>query len=221
MSLRLAVLASGRGSNLGALLAACARGCIHGGVVGVFSDKPLSGAIALAGEAGVHAWAMKPNAFETRDAFDAAMFDAIDAVQPDLIVCAGYMRIIGAAAIARFPNRMINIHPSLLPRHPGLHTHQRALEASDAEHGASVHIVIPELDAGPVLAQVRVPVHGGDTAETLAARVLAREHPLLLASVAAVASGALRLDADAIRWQGAPLREPLRLGDDDRLHAAP
>jgi phosphoribosylglycinamide formyltransferase-1 len=221
MSLRLAVLASGRGSNLGALLAACARGCIHGGVVGVFSDKPLSGAIALAGEAGVHAWAMKPNAFETRDAFDAAMFDAIDAVQPDLIVCAGYMRIIGAAAIARFPNRMINIHPSLLPRHPGLHTHQRALEASDAEHGASVHIVIPELDAGPVLAQARVPVHGGDTAETLAARVLAREHPLLLASVAAVASGALRLDADAIRWLGAPLREPLRLGDDDRLHAAP
>jgi phosphoribosylglycinamide formyltransferase-1 len=163
---------------------------------------------------------MKPNAFETRDAFDAAMFDAIDAVQPDLIVCAGYMRIIGAAAIARFPNRMINIHPSLLPRHPGLHTHQRALEAGDAEHGASVHIVIPELDAGPVLAQARLPVHGGDTAETLAARVLTREHPLLLASVAAVANGNLRLDADAIRWRGAPLLEPLRLGDDDRLHAA-
>ena len=221
MSLRLAVLASGRGSNFAALLQACAEGRIHGGVVGVFSDKPQSGAVALAAEAGIHAWAMKPNTFETRDAFDAAMFDAIDAVQPDLIVCAGYMRIIGAAAIARFPNRMINIHPSLLPRHPGLHTHQRALEAGDAEHGASVHIVIPELDAGPVLAQARVPVHGGDTAETLAARVLTREHPLLLASVAAVANGNLRLDADAIRWQGAPLLEPLRLGDDDRLHAAP
>jgi hypothetical protein len=144
----------------------------------------------------------------------------IDALAP-LAGLPWTLRIIGAAAIARFPNRMINIHPSLLPRHPGLHTHQRALEAGDAEHGASVHVVIPELDAGPVLAQVRVPVHDGDTAETLAARVLAREHPLLLASVAAVAGGALRLDADAIRWQGAPLREPLRLGDDDRLHAAP
>ena len=221
MSLRLAVLASGRGSNFAALLQACGDGRIRGSVVGVFSDKPQSGAVALAAEAGIHAWAMKPNTFETRDAFDTAMFDAIDAVQPDLIVCAGYMRIIGAAAIARFPNRMINIHPSLLPRHPGLHTHQRALEAGDAEHGASVHIVIPELDAGPVLAQARVPVHGGDTAEALAARVLTREHPLLLASVAAVANGDLRLDADAIRWQGAPLRKPLRLGDDDRLHAAP
>lgn len=219
MSLRLAVLASGRGSNLGALLAACADDRIHGRVVGVFSDKPLSGAIGLASEAGIHAWAMKPNGFATRDAFDAAMFDAMDEVQPDLIVCAGYMRIIGTAAIARFPNRMINIHPSLLPRHPGLHTHQRALDAGDTEHGASVHVVIPELDAGPVLAQARVPVRAGDTAETLAARVLAREHPLLLASVAAVANGDLRLDADAIQWQGAPLREPLRLGHDDRLHA--
>lgn len=221
MSLRLAVLASGRGSNFAALLEACADGRIAGRVVGLFSDKPGSGAVALANASDVHVWAMKPNAFETREAFDAAMFDAIAAVQPDLIVCAGYMRIIGAAAIARFPNRMINIHPSLLPRHPGLHTHQRALEAGDAEHGASVHVVIPELDAGPVLAQARVPVHGDDTAETLAARVLAREHPLLLASVAAVAGGALRLDADAIRWHGAPLGQPLRLGDDDRLHAAP
>lgn len=221
MSLRLAVLASGRGSNFAALLEACADGRIAGRVVGLFSDKPGSGAVALANASDVHAWAMKPNAFETREAFDAAMFDAIAAVQPDLIVCAGYMRIIGAAAIARFPNRMINIHPSLLPRHPGLHTHQRALEAGEAEHGASVHVVIPELDAGPVLAQARVPVHGDDTAETLAARVLAREHPLLLASVAAVAGGALRLDADAIRWHGAPLGQPLRLGNDDRLHAAP
>lgn len=220
MSLRLAVLASGRGSNLGALLAACADDRIHGRVVGVFSDKPLSGAIGLASESGIHAWAMKPNGFATRNAFDAAMFDAIAEIQPDLIVCAGYMRIIGTAAIARFPNRMINIHPSLLPRHPGLHTHQRALDAGDTEHGASVHVVIPELDAGPVLAQARVPVHAGDTAETLATRVLAREHPLLLASVAAVANGDLRLDADAIQWRGAPLREPLRLGSDDRLHAA-
>ena len=220
MSLRLAVLASGRGSNLGALLVACSDGRIDGAVVGVFSDKPACGAVALAQGSGVHAWAMKPNAFETRDAFDAAMFDAIVAIQPDLIVCAGYMRIIGAAAIARFPQRMINIHPSLLPRHPGLHTHQRALDAGDAEHGASVHVVIPELDAGPVLAQVRVPVLAGDTAEALASRVLAREHPLLLASVAALSRGEMTLDAGAPRWHGEHLRAPLLLGADDRLHAA-
>lgn len=220
MTLRLAVLASGRGSNLGALLAACGDRRIDGRVVGVFSDKPASGAIDMANASGVHAWAMKPNGFATREAFDAAMFDAIESVQPDLIVCAGYMRIIGTAAIARFPHRMINIHPSLLPRHPGLHTHQRALDAGDAEHGASVHVVIPELDAGPVLAQVLVPVLSDDTAETLAARVLAREHPLLLASVAAAARGELTLASDALRWRGDLLRSPLQLGADDRLHAA-
>ena len=153
MSLRLAMLVSGQGSNFAALLAACAEGRIDGEVVGVFSDKPDCGAVARARAAGVHTWAMRPNTIAGREAFDAAMFDAIEAVQPDLIVCAGYLRIIGPAAIERFPHRMINLHPSLLPRHPGLHTHARALAAGDAEHGASVHIVIPELDAGPVVAQ--------------------------------------------------------------------
>lgn len=221
MSLRIAVLASGQGSNLAALLEACALGRIDGAVLGVFSDKPECGALALAREAGITTWASKPKAFATREAFDAAMFDAIEAVQPDLIVCAGYMRIIGAAAIDRFPNRMLNLHPSLLPRHPGLHTHQRVLEAGDAEHGASVHIVIPELDAGPVVAQVRVPVRVDDRADTLAARVQAREHPLLLASVAAFARGELRLDADTLRWHGEPLAAPLRLTDDDHLEPCP
>ena len=220
MSLRIAVLASGRGSNLAALQSACRDVAIDGAIVGVFSDKPDCGAVALAREAGLHAWATKPNGFPTRDAFDTAMFDAIAAVQPDLIVCAGYMRIIGTAAIARFPNRMINIHPSLLPRHPGLRTHERALAAGDAEHGASVHVVIPELDAGPVLAQVRVPVLAGDDPGRLAARVLAREHPLLLATVAAIARGELAMGAGTIRWQGEPLVAPLHLGADDRLHRA-
>lgn len=217
MSLRIAVLASGQGSNLAALLEACSDGRIDGAVVGVFSDKPECSALARARAAGVAVWASKPNAFATREAFDAAMFDAIEAVQPDLIVCAGYMRIIGATAIARFPKQMLNLHPSLLPRHPGLHTHQRVLEAGDAEHGASVHIVIPELDAGPVVAQVRVPVRVDDHAETLAARVRACEHPLLLATVAAVARGELRLDADTPRWHDKPLAAPLRLTDDDQL----
>lgn len=220
MGLRIAVLASGRGSNFAALLKACETGRICGHIVGLFSDKPDSGAVAQARDAGLHVWAAKPNAFETREAFDEAMFDAIAAVQPDLIVCAGYMRIIGAAAIARFPNRMVNIHPSLLPRHPGLHTHARALSAGDAEHGASIHVVIPELDAGPVLAQVRVPVRDDDTPGTLAARVLEREHPLLLATVAAVADGRLRLGDTGPQWQGAKLSAPLQLGPDDHLHLA-
>ena len=218
MSLRLAVLASGRGSNFAALRQACADGRIDGRVVGLFSDKPGSGAVALAREVGLPAWAESPKAFATREAFDAAMFDAILAVQPDLIVCAGYMRIIGAAAIARFPNRMINIHPSLLPRHPGLHTHQRARDAGDAEHGASVHIVIPELDAGTVLAQARVPVLPGDDADTLAARVLVGEHPLLVACVAAVSRHGLALDPP--RWQDLPLASPLQL-EGDRLVPSP
>lgn len=217
MSLRIAVLASGRGSNFAALLDACGDGRIAGRVLGMFSDKPGSGAVALARAAGLHAWAMKPKAFATREAFDAAMFDAIAAVQPDLIVCAGYMRIIGPAAIARFSRRMINLHPSLLPRHPGLDTHQRALDAGDAEHGASVHVVIPELDAGPVLAQARVPVQADDSAGTLAARVQAREHPLLLASVAAIARGDLCIDADTLRWRGAMLGAPLQLNHADLL----
>jgi len=217
--LRLAVLASGRGSNLGAMLGACRDGHIDGRIVGVFSDRPDSGAIALAHDAGVHVWAMKPNTFATREAFDAAMFDAITAVQPDLIVCAGYMRIIGTAALARFPQRMINLHPSLLPRHPGLHTHARALEAGDAWHGASVHIVIPELDAGPVLAQARVPVLGDDTPDSLAARVQAREHPLLVATVAAIANGEWMLDSPTLRWRGSVLSTPLQLDANNLLRA--
>lgn len=220
MSLRLAVLASGRGSNFDALLGACGDGRIGGRVVGLFSDKPASGAVERAREAGIHAWAMKPNGFATREAFDRAMFDALAAVQPDLIVCAGYMRIIGPAAIARFPDRMLNIHPSLLPRHPGLHTHARALAAGDTEHGASVHVVTPELDAGPVLAQARVPVRPDDSAETLAARVLAREHPLLVATVAAWCGGDLGCERGIPRWRGAALAAPLQLDGEDRLRPA-
>lgn len=217
MSLRIAVLASGRGSNLGALLAACTEERIHGRIVGVFSDKPLSGAVALATEAGIHAWAMKPNGFATRDAFDAAMFDALAEVQPDLIVCAGYLRIITEATVKRFEDRMINLHPSLLPRHKGLDTHAAALAAGDAEHGASVHAVVPALDAGPVLAQARIPVRAGDTPDALADRLRPREHALLVACVDAIARGRAALCGG--RWQldGQALAAPLSLRADGQL----
>lgn len=214
---RLAVLASGRGSNFNAILQACGRGAIPAQVVGLFSDKPACGAMDLARGHGIPAVAIRPREHASREAFDANFFAAVDAVQPDLIVCAGYMRLISAAEASRRQGRMINIHPSLLPRYPGLDTHARVLAAGDAEHGASVHYVIPALDAGPVISQVRVPVLPGDDAEALAARVIAREHPLYVATVREIARGRVAMAGDGVEFDGVRLRRPLRLDDADRL----
>lgn len=216
--LRLAVLASGRGSNLRALLDAIAAGTLPARIAGVFSDKPACGAIAIAREAGLPTVALRPRDYPDRAAHDRALFDAVAAVQPDLIVCAGYLRIITEATVERFEDRMINLHPSLLPRHKGLDTHAAALAAGDAVHGASVHAVVPALDAGPVLAQARIPVLAGDTPEALADRLRPREHALLVACVDAFARGRARLRDGGWQVDGAPLRAPLRLGDDDQLH---
>lgn len=215
--LRVAVLASGRGSNFNALLQACARGAIPARVVGLFSDKPASGAMELARAAGLPAIAVRPREHPSREAFDEKFFEAVDRVQPDLIVCAGYMRLISAAEASRHQGRMINIHPSLLPRYPGLDTHARALAAGDAEHGASVHYVIPALDAGPVISQARVPVLAGDDAEALAARVIAREHPLLCATVREIARGRVRMAGEQVEFDGVALRAPLQLDAQGRL----
>lgn len=217
---RIAVLASGRGSNLQALLDATEEGRLAARIAGVFSDKPASGAIARARARGLPAVALVPRDFASRAAHDEALFSEIERVQPDLIVCAGYMRIIGDAALRRFEERMINIHPSLLPKYPGLDTHARALAAGDAEHGASVHAVIPALDAGPLLAQVRLTVTAGDDAATLARRLLPREHALLVASVDLLASGRARLHSDHVEFDGRRLQAPLRLRDDNRFEEA-
>lgn len=216
---RLAVLASGRGSNLQAVLDAIAAGTLAARVAGVFSDKPACGAIARAAASGLPSVALRPRDFASREAHDEALFGEIDRVQPDLIVCAGYMRIIGAPALRRFENRMINVHPSLLPRYPGLDTHARALAAGDREHGASVHAVIPELDAGTVLSQVRLPVAADDSAESLARRLLPREHALLVATVGLLAQGRLRLGAIPY-FNGQPLTAPLQLAADGQFHGA-
>lgn len=206
---RLAVLASGRGSNLQAITAAIAAGQLDAQVVAVLSDKP--DAPALLQVVAEQRWARSPKDFVDRAAFDAALGDALAGFAPDWVVCAGYMRILGADFVARFNGRLVNIHPSLLPLYKGLHTHARALEAGDAEHGASVHFVVPELDAGTVLAQARVPVQTGDTAETLAQRVLAVEHPLLIASLALLVSGRVTEQAGQLQLDGHPLFSPLRL----------
>ena len=209
--MRLAVLASGRGSNLQAILDAIGDGVLDAGVVGVFSDRPQAQALERARAAGIPAIALRPADFDTRDAYDAALFDAIARVQPELIVCAGYMRLLGAAQVEAWHGRMINIHPSLLPLFKGLRTHEQALAAGALQHGASVHFVTAELDGGPVIAQARVAVLPGDDAASLAARVLDREHPLLLATLQLLAARRLRLDGASVEFDGRPLRQPLQL----------
>ena len=215
--LRVAVLASGRGSNLQALLDA--QGVPHVGfrIVGVFSDRAQAPALERARAAHVPATALDPGGYATRECFDAALCEAIESVQPELLVCAGYLRVLTDAAVAHFAGRIINIHPSLLPAFPGLRTHSRALAEGALAHGASVHFVIPALDAGPVIAQARVAIRSGDTPGVLAARVLEREHPLLVACVRAIAAGRVFQKGSVVLVDSRPLAEPLLLGDDDRL----
>jgi phosphoribosylglycinamide formyltransferase-1 len=203
------VLASGRGSNLQAVLDAISTGTLDAQIVGVFSDRPSAPALQRVAEP--LRWSRDAKASPSREAFDAELADAIAAATPDWVVCAGYMRILGDAFIERFRGRLLNIHPSLLPRYRGLRTHARVLQDGEREHGASVHFVTPELDAGAVVAQAVVPVHAGDTAESLAARVLAREYPLLVAVLRLAVSGRLsEHDATAV-LDGQPLFTPLLL----------
>ena len=209
MTIRIAALASGRGSNLQAVLDAIAVGSLDARIVGVFSDKPAAPALQRVPE--TLRWSHKPKRYASREDFDAALADAVTASRPDWVVCVGYMRILGEAFVRRFQGRLLNIHPSLLPKHKGLHTHARALEAGDAEHGASVHFVIPALDAGAVVAQAVVPVLAGDSSESLAARVLGVEHPLLVAVLQLAAAGRLAEQAGQASMDGQPLFTPLRL----------
>ena len=204
--LRLAVLISGRGSNLLAIHAACQHGSLAADIVLVASDRAAPG-IDAARAAGLQAEVIDARQFADRAAHDAAMQDRIDAARPDVVVLAGYMRILTPAFVAHYAGRMLNIHPSLLPRHKGLHTHRRVLEAGEAEHGASVHYVTAELDGGPVVLQARVPVMPGDTEATLSARVQAREHSIYPEVLQWIASGRL-VYRDGPVLDGEPLRVP-------------
>ena len=215
MSLRIAVLVSGRGSNLQVMLDAVADGTLAADIVGVFSDKPQAPALQRVPES--LRWSADARAFPDREFFDQQLADAISATNPDWVICAGYMRILGDAFIARFRGRLLNIHPSLLPKYRGLRTHARALEAGDREHGASVHLVVPELDAGAVIAQARVPILAGDTPETLAQRLLPREHALLLAVLQLIASGRITEHDGRACLDGQPVFSPLHLDSSDTL----
>lgn len=218
--LRIAVLASGRGSNLQAILDAITTGYLAAQVVGVFSDRRDAAALERAAIAGIPANAVQPRRFPDRPAFDAALFAKIDAAAPDLIVCAGYMRLLGAPQVTTRAGRIINIHPSLLPAHKGLHTHQQALDDGVDEHGASVHFVTAELDGGPVIAQAVVAVDPGDDADSLGRRVLQREHPLLLATLQLFATRRVSLRDSAVHVDGCTLSVPMRLDSDNHLHPA-
>ena len=191
---RITVLISGRGSNLAALLAAMDAGTLHGVVATVIANRADARGLAIASAHGIATRVVDHQGFTSRDAFDAALASAIDAGAPDLIVLAGFMRMLGAAFVRRYTGRMINIHPSLLPLYPGLHTHRRALADGVRVHGCTVHFVTPDVDVGPIIAQAAVPVCDGDDEASLAARVLAAEHVLLPTVVHWYCTGRLVID---------------------------
>ena len=174
------ILISGSGSNMAAIVRAAQREnwrkTLGAQVSAVISNRADAGGLGLAREALIATEVVDHKAYATREAFDSALADAIDRRQPSLVVLAGFMRILTPAFVARFEGRLVNIHPSLLPAFPGLHTHQRAIDAGCKVAGATVHRVTAELDHGPILAQAAVPVLAGDTAQLLAARVLTQEH---------------------------------------------
>lgn len=172
------VLVSGNGSNLQAIIDACDKDITGGRVTAVFSNKANVYALERAENAGAAAHFLDPKAFDTRDAFDHELMKQIDEYKPDVIVLAGYMRILSGEFVRHYMGRMINIHPSLLPKYPGLNTYQRAIHAGDEEHGTSVHFVTEQLDGGPVVLQAKVPIFDEDTVDTLTERVQTQEHKI-------------------------------------------
>ena len=208
------VLLSGRGSNFLALLDAQRQSRLPIRIVAVLSNRPDAQGLHAAREAGLPIRVLPHKKFPGRVAFDAALMEAIDEFHPELVILAGFMRILTPGFVARYAGRMLNIHPSLLPDLPGLDTHQRALDAGLKEHGASVHFVTAEVDGGPVVAQARVPVQTGDTAQDLAARVLRQEHRLFPMVVTWFAQGRLRWTPTGPTLDGAPLAAPLTLDRD-------
>lgn len=176
--MNLVVLISGTGSNLQAVIDACKSGKIHGRVAAVISNRADAYGLKRASAADIHTAVISNQDYADRVQYDAALMTEIDRHQPDLIVMAGFMRILTPAFVNHYAGRMLNIHPSLLPKYQGLHTHQKAIDAGDCEHGASVHFVTEELDGGPVILQAKVPVFADDTAEELAQRVHVQEHQI-------------------------------------------
>lgn len=194
------VLISGNGSNLQALIDASVHSNFK--IAGVISNRPDAPGLERAQRDNIPTRIVDHSKFASRKEFDMALLENIEAFSPKLVVLAGFMRILGPEFVSHFAGRLINIHPSLLPRYPGINTHQRAIDAGDKEHGVSVHFVTEETDGGPVIAQERVAVRSNDTAATLAARVLEKEHIVYPKVVSWFAAGRLRMDGNQALLDG-------------------
>ena len=193
------ILISGRGSNMEALIAARDAGLLPVNIAAVISNRPEAKGLATAGKAGITAHYIDHKAFAGREAFDAALAECIDQFNPDLVVLAGFMRILSEGFVRHYEGRLMNIHPSLLPSFPGLHTHQRALEEGVRIHGGTVHFVTPTLDHGPVIIQAAIPVLDDDTEDSLAAPILIQEHKIYPQAVRWFAEDKLTLENGRVR----------------------
>ena len=205
MTRRIVVLLSGRGSNFQSLLNASLTGELSGSIALVISNRPQAGGLAIANNANIDTALIDHQAYATRDAFDADLAGVIDSVTPDLIVLAGFMRILTQSFVSQFAGRLLNIHPSLLPLYPGLNTHQRALDNGDTHAGATVHYVTGELDGGPSVIQAKVPIESGDTKDRLADRILQVEHQIYPQAVNWHLSGRLALRNGVLYKDSVPL----------------
>ena len=209
---RILVLASGSGTNLQALIEASRERDFPADIIAVGSNRPQAFALERAAQAGIETFTVDHTHYESREAFDAALRLEIERRQPDLVVLAGFMRILTEGFVRAFQGRMLNVHPSLLPKYRGLNTHQRAIDAGDKVHGVSIHFVTEDLDGGPVVARAEVPVEPGDTAQTLAERVQASEHVLYPIVIRWFCEGRLQLSGDdQVLFDGSPLPEVLTL----------
>ncbi|WP_322032292.1 phosphoribosylglycinamide formyltransferase [Paraburkholderia sp. J76] len=194
----LVILISGRGSNMEAIVRACAQEAWGARIAAVIANRPDAAGLAFAASNGIATAVVDHRQFSDRAGFDAALAQVIDGYAPDLVVLAGFMRVLTDAFVDHYSGRMINIHPSLLPMFPGLKTHQQALDAGCRVHGATVHFVTPTLDHGPIVAQSVVPVRAGDDAAALAARVLKTEHVMYPRAVRWFVEGRLALDGERV-----------------------
>lgn len=209
--LTLVVLISGRGSNLKAILDAIKCGELPAVVGAVVSNRADAGGLEYARQGNIDTLALDADDYPDRESYNHALQGLIDCFEPDLVVLAGFMCILTPGFVQHYRHRLINIHPSLLPEFRGLHTHRRAIEAGVKEHGASVHFVNEELDSGPVILQVRVPVLPDDNAERLAARVLPEEHRLYKLAIRWLAEGRIRWQNNQLLFDNKPMREPIEI----------
>jgi phosphoribosylglycinamide formyltransferase-1 len=211
---RVAVLISGEGTNLQALIDAAQAERLGARIVAVVSNRAGARGLERASAAGIEALHLPAARGQERADYDAALAALLAPREPDLIVLAGFMRIFAPAFVELYAGRMLNIHPSLLPKHPGLDTHRRVLEAGDSWHGATVHFVTAELDAGPAIIRYRLPVRPGDTAASLAQRVHVGEHIILPRAVSWFAAGRLRLEGGSVMLDGRALPAPVSIDEE-------